>query len=117
MQAPLERKKLHDYVFDKLPMKSLGLISDVFDYLSEGDNPSWSLGKDHMQTLHMIIGHGKIDELARATVFILLQKFVLRQDFLPLLEREPSQIVFQSMKHFDNLPEKIQASFIKMVSV
>lgn len=115
-ESPPEKKELKEHVSEELQMNDLALLSDIYDYLGEGQNPSWSLGKEHVQTLHTIIGNGKIPEVSRAGVCILLQALVLQDDFINLLEREPTQLIMKIMQHFDQLSERVQEAFVKLLA-
>ncbi|XP_033745932.1 uncharacterized protein LOC117331352 [Pecten maximus] len=115
-ESPPDRKDLKEHTYEELQMNDLGLLSDIYDYLAEGQNPSWSLGKEHVQTLHTIIGNGKIPEVSRAGVCTLLQALVLRDDFISLLEREPTQLILKIMQHFEQLSEPVQEAFVKLLT-
>ncbi|KAK3090099.1 hypothetical protein FSP39_009184 [Pinctada imbricata] len=97
---------------EKLSDKDLTLIKDIYDYCKDGQR-TWSLSKDHIQTIHKVIGDGRMGDHLRVNIGVLLQDLVLIEDFVTLLDHEPTKLVMNLMQHFEEVTEGVQISVLK----
>lgn len=108
------KKPYLDDLRDKLSAKEVSLVSDIYDYL-ETSSPSWSLCREHVQTIHTVIGDGRMGDQLRGQICVLLQDLVLIEDFIELLQNEPTKLIYSVLLHFKELTEKVQMSLLKVV--
>lgn len=113
-QETPSKKPYLDDLCDKLSAKEVSLVSDIYDYL-ETSSPSWSLCREHVQTIHTVIGDGRMGDQLRGQICVLLQDLVLIEDFIELLQNEPTKLINSVLLHFKELTEKVQMSLLKVV--
>lgn len=89
-------------------------MSDMYDYLGT-PSPSWSLCKEHVQTIHTVIGDGRMGDKLRGEICVLLQDLVLVEDFIELLQNEPTKLINSVLLHFKELTDNVQMSLLKVV--
>lgn len=89
-------------------------MTDMYDYLGT-PSPSWSLCKEHVQTIHMVIGDGRMGDKLRGEICVLLQDLVLVEDFIELLQNEPTKLINSVLLHFKELTDNVQMSLLKVV--
>lgn len=109
------KKPLLDDVHNKLSAKEASLVSDMFDYLGTV-SPSWSLCKEHVQTIHKVIGDGRMGDKLRGEICVLLQELVLIEDYVELLQNEPTKLINSVLLHYKELTETVQMGLLKVVS-
>ncbi|XP_022319051.1 uncharacterized protein LOC111121875 isoform X1 [Crassostrea virginica] len=109
------KKPYLDDLRDKLSAKEVSLVSDIYDYL-ETSSPSWSLCREHVQTIHTVIGDGRMGDQLRGQICVLLQDLVLIEDFIELLQNEPTKLIYSVLLHFKELTEKVQMSLLKVLT-
>lgn len=107
---------LKEKISNKLSTNQLSLLDDVYEYLSCKDKSQWSLGKDHIQMIHTVVGDGRMGDSVRVAVYRLLQSLVLLEDFVTLLQHEPTQIVLNIIQHYDQLTEGVHIAILKMLT-
>lgn len=86
----------------------------MYDYLGT-PSPSWSLCKEHVQTIHTVIGDGRMGDKLRGEICVLLQDLVLVEDFIELLQNEPTKLINSVLLHFKELTDNVQMSLLKVV--
>lgn len=109
------KKPFLDDLSDKLSAKEVSLVSDMYDYLGT-PSPSWSLCKEHVQTIHMVIGDGRMGDKLRGEICVLLQDLVLVEDFIELLQNEPTKLINSVLLHFKELTDNVQMSLLKVLT-
>lgn len=88
----------------------------MYEYLSLKDKSQWSLGKDHIQSIHTVIGDGRMGDDVRVGVYKLLQSLVLFEDFITLLQHEPTEMIKNIVQHYDQLTDTVHTAILKLVS-
>ncbi|XP_062581557.1 uncharacterized protein LOC134243315 [Saccostrea cucullata] len=109
------KKPLLDDVHDKVSPKEVSLVSDIYDYLGTAA-PTWSLCKEHVQTLHKVIGDGRMGDKLRGEICVLLQELVLIEDFVELLQNEPTKLMNSVLIHYKELTDSVQMSLLKVLT-
>ena len=115
IQETTDLQMMKDEIGDKLITKHINLLDDIYDYLSCKDKSQWSLGKDHIQMIHTVIGDGRMGEEVRVGVYKLLQALVLLDDFITLLQHEPTELIMNIVQHYDQLTEQVHTAILKLV--
>ena len=116
MKALPSQDVVKEEVNGKLSKTELNHIADIYDFLKAGKK-TWSLCKEHVQTVHKVIGDGRMGDRLRNDICILLQELVLVEDFVTLLEHEPTKLVPNFIQHFDEVTEDVQIAILKCVSI
>ncbi|XP_076074751.1 uncharacterized protein LOC143045840 isoform X1 [Mytilus galloprovincialis] len=107
---------LKDKIGSKLTTKNLESLDDMYEYLSLKDKSQWSLGKDHIQSIHTVIGDGRMGDDVRVGVYKLLQSLVLFEDFITLLQHEPTEMIKNIVQHYDQLTDTVHTAILKLLT-
>lgn len=110
-----DQQTLKGKIGSKLVTKDLNLLDDIYEYQAMKDKTQWSLGKDHIQTIHTIIGDGRMGDEVRIEIYKLLQSLVLLEDFIVLLQHEPTEMIKNIVQHYDQLTDTVNTAILKMV--
>lgn len=63
----------------------------------------------------MVIGDGRMGDKQRGEICVLLQDLVLVEDFIELLQNEPTKLINSVLLHFKELTDNVQMSLLKVV--
>lgn len=115
-EETIDLQMMKDKIGNKLITKHINLLDEIYDYLSCKDKSQWSLGKDHIQMIHTVIGDGRMGDDVRVGVYKLLQALVLLDDFITLLQHEPTELIMNIVQHYDQLTEQVHTAILKLLT-
>lgn len=118
LQVLPDRQMIQELAPHFLTELELTLLEDILQYASKDmADLSWSLGHDHIRLINKIVINKDIPEKARLSMLSLLQKLVLNEDFITLLQHDKTNMLQSILQEFDSSSQEIQIHLAKMVCI